>query len=56
MGPDKLEVMKAATKGVDVKTIFFYVPPGCIPRQPLRLQEFRLEDVAHHIYDRFIES
>ena len=23
MGPGKLEVMKAATKGVDVKTIFF---------------------------------
>ena len=53
-GLEKWKVMKFATKGVDVKTILFGIPPGRASRQPLRLQDFMLYVVAPHIYDRFI--
>lgn len=46
--------MKHAIASHDVKGTLFDIPPDRSTGQPLRFKEFKLEDVAPYVYDRFI--
>ena len=56
LGPNKWTPFKVATKGVDVKGTSFDIHPNHSPRQPLRIQNSRLDDVEPHIYDMLIRA
>ena len=46
--------MKDARKGNDVNGNLFDIPPSRAPEKMLQLQNFRLEAIMPHVYDRII--
>ena len=54
MGPNKWDVVKAATRGHDVRGTMFDIPPNCAPGQSLRFKEFKLEAIEPYVYDIYI--
>ena len=53
-GPNDWAVVRDATTAHDVKGALFDIPLDCGSSQPLRLKEFKLEDAAPYVYERFI--
>ena len=56
LGLDGWEVVKNTTKYIDVHRKLLSIPMDHVILGPLRLKEFRNEDIAPHVYERFIRG